>query len=250
MKSHNKISTRISQIISVSILLAAVVAIGITACNNVNSPNGAKGSLQVKLTDSPARFDSVMIDIQKVEVQNVDSANGWMAISDSSMMVNLLDLTNGATTVLGEKKLDPGTYPQIRLVLGPDNYVIKNGQRSDLKVPSGQQSGLKINVNAKIEPNVTYSLLLDFDSNRSISGTVQPIEAKPFVYGISDSDTLATAIPDSTSGEFKLIGLSDGTYSLSIVPSDTSAYRDTTITNIDVSPGQTKQLGTIVLSNK
>ncbi|HKI44827.1 MAG TPA: DUF4382 domain-containing protein, partial [Balneolales bacterium] len=275
---HNKFATRLSQIVSLSILVGAIVAIGVTACKNkITSSAGVNGNFQVALTDSPARFDSVMIDIQKVEVQNVDSTNGWTVINDSSMTVNLLDLTNGTYKVLGEKQLSTGTYPQIRLVLGPDNYVVKNGQRYSMTIPGGQQSGIKINAAARIEPDVTYTLLLDFDSNRSIvttgnssnpyilkpvirasneattgsiSGIIQPAEAKPVIYGISNSDTLATALPDTSSGVFKIIGLNAGAYTLSIIPADTTMYRDTTLTNVNVSTGETQQLGTITLRQK
>ncbi len=278
MKPQNKFATRLSQIVSLSILAGAIVAIGVTACKNkVTSSAGVNGNLQVKLTDSPARYDSVMIDIQKVEVQNVDSTNGWTTVNDSSMTVNLLDLTNGAYKILGEKQLGTGTYSQIRLVLGSGNYVVKNGQRYSLAVPSGQQSGIKINVDAKIEPEMTYTLLLDFDSNRSIvttgnsnnpyilkpvihaaneatsgsiSGIIQPAEAKPVIYGISNSDTLATALSDTTSGVFKIIGLNAGTYTLSIIPADTTMYQDTTLANVNVSTGETRQLGTITLKQK
>lgn len=192
-------------------------------------------------------------------------------------MVNLLDLTNGASKVLGEKPLSTGTYSQIRLILGSNNYVVKNGQRYNLMVPSSQQTGIKINTNISVESNTTYTLLLDFDSNRSvvktgngsnpyllkpviravnqantgsIAGTIQPVQAKLFIYAISDTDTVATAMADTTSGDFKMIGLNNGTYSLSIIPADTTVYADTTITNINVSMRETKQLGTIMLRKK
>ena len=278
MKRSSKFSIRLSQVVSLMILLAAAIAVGVTACkNNVTSnQSGTKGKLQVKLQDSPTRFDSVMIDIQKVEIQDADTASGWMALNDSSMSVNLLDLTNGTTKIIGEKPLTPGTYHQIRLILGTNNYVVINGQQYDLKVPSGQQSGLKINTDATIEPNITYTLLLDFDANRSvvqtgaamnfilkpviratneavtgaISGTIQPADAKPVIYAISSSDTLSSVMSDTTSGDFKLTGLPNNTYSLSIVPYDTTTYKDTTITNIDLSVGETKQVGTITLTHK
>ncbi len=278
MRQQSKFSIRLSQAVSLLILLASAIAFGISACKNnvISNPSVAKGKLQVKLQDSPARFDSVMIDIQKVEVQNADSTSGWIAINDSSMTVNLLDLTNGESKVIGEKPLATGTYHQIRLLLGSDNYVVMNGQQYALKVPSGQQSGLKINTNAKIEPNITYTLLLDFDANRSIvqagsslnfilkpviratnealtgviSGTVQPADAKPIIYTISSSDTVGSVLADTTMGDFNMTGLENGTYSISIVPYDTTAYNDTTITNIDVSVGETKQLGSITLTHK
>ena len=267
-----------SKSIAFGLMFIVLTLIWISGCNTVSSNSNQPGTLQVKLTDAPALYDSVMIDIQKVEVQNVDSTNGWVTVTDSSMMVNLLDLTNGAYKIIGQKQLDPGTYPQIRLVLGPNNYVVKNGIRIALTVPSGQQSGLKINANAIIKADYTYTLLLDFNAAKSIvstgngkisgslilkpvikatneaqtgaiSGTVSPASAKPVVYGISGADTVSTTYADTTSGDFKLIGLPSGSYNVSFVPADTT-YRDTTITGISVVAGQTQQLGAINFTKK
>ena len=266
------------KVIAFGLMFIVLTLIWISGCNTVSSNSSRPGTLQVKLTDAPALYDSVMIDIQKVEVQNVDSTNGWVTVNDSSMMVNLLDLTNGAYKIIGQKQLDPGTYPQIRLVLGPNNYVVKNGIRIALTVPSGQQSGLKINANATIKADYTYTLLLDFNAAKSIvstgngkitgslilkpvikatneaqtgaiSGTVSPASAKPVVYGISGTDTVSTTYADTTSGDFKLIGLPSGSYNVSFVPADTT-YRDTTITSVSVVAGQTQQVGAINFTQK
>ena len=50
-----------------------------------------------------------------------------------------------------------GTLGQIRLVLGPDNFVVLNDGIDDnadvpipLSTPSAQQSGLKLNVNKQM----------------------------------------------------------------------------------------------------
>ncbi len=272
------------KIIAFAVMLSTLALGWMSGCNKItsfNSRNNNPGTLQIKLTDAPAHYDSVMIDIQKVEVQGVDSSNvnSWQVVSDSSMMVNLLDLTNGAYKVIGEKRLEPGTYPQIRLILGSNNYVVVDGQQHALKVPSGQQSGLKINANATIKPGYTYTLLLDFNAARSIvhtgnshsanrkfilkpvirasneaitgaiAGTIAPAGTNPTVYGINGSDTVSTVFADTTTGEFKLVGLQAGTYSVSIVPADTT-YSDTTLTGVSVAVGQTQQLDTVTLSKK
>jgi hypothetical protein len=282
MKLHT--TNKQTKVIAFGIMLSTLALGWISGCNKITSSSFSSnlpGTLQIKLTDAPARFDSVMIDIQKVEVQTTDSSNAyvWTAVNDSSMMVNLLDLSNGAYKVLGQKQLAPGTYHQIRLVLGPNNYVVQNGQEYALKVPSGQQSGLKINVDATIKPNYTYTLLLDFNAAKSIvqtgnshsknskfilkpviratneaisgviSGTVSPANTNPTIYSISGTDTVSTAFADTTTGNFKMIGIPAGTYNVSFVPADTT-YRDTTITGVSVVAGQTQQLGTVTLSKK
>ncbi len=280
MKYHLFFSKQQTKTVAFGVMFNTLALVWLAGCNILASNNVERpGKLQIKLTDAPAGYDSVMIDIRKVEVQNVDSANGWVVVNDSATMVNLLDLTNGAYKVIGQKQLDPGTYSQIRLVLGPDNYVVENGQHHTLEVPSGQQSGLKIDVNATIKPGFTYTLLLDFDAARSIvetgnshsknskfilkpviravnealtgsiAGTVAPANARPAIYGINGADTVSTVFADTTSGEFKLIGFPAGIYDVSIVPADTT-YRDTTITGISVIAGQTQQLDTVILSKK
>lgn len=91
MNQQNKLSIRLSQAVSLSILLASVIAAGATACrNNVTTLTGGKSMLQVRLNHSPAQFDSVITDTGKVEVQNADSARGLIAVYDSSTMVNPL----------------------------------------------------------------------------------------------------------------------------------------------------------------
>ena len=84
----------------------------------------------------------------------------------------------------------------------------------------------------------------------SISGVIQPVETRAIIYGINNSDTVATALADTSSGVFKITGLNPGPYTLSIIPAGTTVYRDTTLTHIDVSTRETRQLGTISLMQK
>jgi hypothetical protein len=139
-----------------------------------------------------------------------------------------------------------------------------------LDISSGSQSGLKLNIHATIEPNTTYTLMLDFDAARSIvvsgnqsyklkpvirtvasetagtiTGTVDPPSAGPTIWAYGQSDTLTTTT-DPT-GAFKLAYLLPATYTVQIVPSDTT-YRDTTLTGVLVTAGNTTSIGTITLT--
>ena len=46
--------------------------------------------------------------------------------------------------------------------------VLDGGATQDLDVPSGAQSGLKINVGQDVQKNATLELKLDFDANASL----------------------------------------------------------------------------------
>jgi hypothetical protein len=154
--------------------------------------------------------------------------------------------------------------------------VVIDGEEHDMFVPSGEQTGIKLNVNAEIEPNITYTLLLDFDAARSvvkrgnqqageeyllkpvikatnqavtgnIAGAVDPVESYPFVYAIAGEDTLSSTKADTSNGEFQLIGLEEGTYTVSVDPTDES-YGSENVNDVEVTVGETTELDTINLS--
>jgi hypothetical protein len=241
----------------------------IAACSTNN--DSGMGTLKVGLTDAPANYDEVNIEILQVLVNRDEDAsepeddgeegdnedeNGWYSIMDDSMVVNLLDYQNGAILDLGETELEAGQYNQIRLLLGDNNTVVVDGETYNLTTPSAQQSGYKLNVQADVQEGQVYELIIDFDASRSIvvtgnnnyilkpvlrtvnlqeqasiSGTVLPLEAEPFVYAIMGEDTVGTQPDDN--GAFKLIGLEEGTYNVWFSPTN-EAYADSLVEGIEL----------------
>lgn len=258
-------------------LIAALFLLTSCDVSDDGSSDSTTGTLQVYLTDAPANFDAVWIDIEEVRIhRNEDSEiedndEGWITVSDDPIKVNLLDLTNGEFEVLGETELETGRYSQIRLILGDENEVVKDGVTHSLDTPSAQQSGLKLNIHADIEGGQVYTLLLDFDASRSvveagnsgkfllkpvirtvafaetgaIEGDIEPAESLPWVYAIAGADTVAGTRANSE-GEFRLIGLLSGSYRVAIDPS-ADGYSDEIINNVDVTAPDTTDLGLITL---
>lgn len=249
-----------------------------TSCDITDeSTSSSTGTLQVYLTDAPASYDAVWIDIEEVRVHVSDDDgieeddDGWVVVNDNPMRVNLLDLTNGEFEVLGETELESGHYSQIRLILGDDNEVVVDGVPQALKTPSAQQSGLKININAEIDDDEVYTLLLDFDASRSIveagnsgkfllkpvirtaelastgviEGIIEPAESLPWVYAIADGDTVAGTKAE-VDGEFRLVGLLSGSYTVAVDPS-VGDYLDKELFDVDVIAPDTTDIGIIVL---
>jgi hypothetical protein len=99
-----------------------------------------------------------------------DNSEGWTTLDNIKPGIyNLLDFSNGKDTLLAASTLPSGHISQIRLVLGENNsLVLKDGTTKLLKTPSGQTSGLKVQINADLEEDVTYVVLLDFDAAKSI----------------------------------------------------------------------------------
>jgi hypothetical protein len=241
---------------------------------NVN-PVEQNGRIKMYLVDSPATFDSVIICVTGVEVHKSgnDSTSGWFVINDSTRYFDLLLLANGASAVLGDTSLPAGQYTQIRLIIGAGSYVIDQGVKHDLEIPSGSQTGLKLIHQFTIEEGNLYELILDFNVEKSIvitgngkyklkptirvmpvvisgsiSGQVLPLEAQPTIWTVYGTDTITTYT--DLQGFFKLMALYQGNYNVNIIPADTMMYRDTVITAVQVNADQDTDIGLITLQPK
>jgi hypothetical protein len=144
---------------------------------------------QVLLTDAPGDFDEVWVDIDSVEVQ---SDAGWLTITDQPQSFDLLTLQNDVTAALGGVDLTPGHYGQLRLMVS-NSFVVVEGEAEDMKIASGAQTGIKINLDADIADAMQYTVVVDFDANKSVKATGQGWLMTPVIHV---KDLVATPIPD------------------------------------------------------
>ena len=141
------------------------------------------GTLKLSITDAPAcGYDHVFITVKEIRVHQsedaVDGDEGWQTIPviDAPRRIDLLELTNGVLEELGQTVLPAGKYTQMRLLLADNddiplaNSIVLSDSKNEipLKTPSGQQSGIKMNVDIMIEPNTVADFVLDFDACKSV----------------------------------------------------------------------------------
>ncbi|WP_242926264.1 DUF4382 domain-containing protein [Pontibacter vulgaris] len=246
--------------------------LGFSACND-DSENTGTAKMQVRMTDAPGDYEEVNIDIKSVQIikeGDTDEAD-WITMEEIHPGIyNLLDFANGRDTLLASANLPAGTISQIRLILGDNNTLkLKDGTTVALKTPSGQTSGIKLKIDAELEEDVTYMLLLDFDAAKSIvprgngqynlkpvvrtitqaiaggiKGKVTPAEYKPGIYVISAAnDTIGGFANDN--GDFLIKGVPAGTYKVKFYTEGNA--HDKTIENVSVTQNQVKDLGTVEL---
>jgi len=155
----------------------------------------ANGTLRLSLTDAPScGYDNAYVTVEKVRVHKSSSAGdadaGWSEVVLAvPQRVDLLSLNNGTLLPLGQTELPAGTYTQMRLVLAANtaaqpmaNAVTPSGgDETALTTPSGQQSGLKMNVNLEVPAGQVADFAIDFDACRSFvkAGNSGKILLKP-----------------------------------------------------------------------
>ena len=166
--------------------LPVVVAAALAACggggsSDAGAPIGTMGTLRVSLTDAPAcGFDHVYVTVEKVRIHSSSTAEaadaGWTDITLATpQRIDLLALSNGAMTTLGQAQLAAGTYQQLRLVLAANttanplanSVVVTGGSEQAVDTPSAMQSGLKMNANLTVAADKIADFAIDFDACRS-----------------------------------------------------------------------------------
>lgn len=158
--------------------IIALFALGAIGCEK--APTGS-GAMTVKMKDAPIDFDSVNVEVLRVEVNY--SGSGWVTLPTNAGMYNLLDLQNDVTAVLSSNvELPVGKINQMRLILGNDNYVVAGNVVTTLELSSQDKTGLKFNLDATINNGETVEVLIDFDAAKSIVITGNgSIKLKPVV---------------------------------------------------------------------
>ena len=140
---------------------------------NPGTPAAPEGTgLSFALTDAPvADAKHVYVTIESVAVAKEDGS--WIEVPlKNETEIDLLSLQGGLTTALAEiTTIEPGTYTQTRLVLSetaPSRLIDLSGVEHTLKVPSGSESGLKINQSIVVEAGKTSHFTIDFDLRKSL----------------------------------------------------------------------------------
>lgn len=240
------------------------------SCKKDDKTNQSAQTARVNmhLTDAPADYDAVYIDIQSVEV----TMEGSAAVTIPAVrpgVYDLLKFKNGMDTLLARADIPAGKISQMRLILGVNNSIVVDGKTYAMNTPSAQESGLKLNLKQEFAAGGSYDVWLDFDAAKSIvetgsgkfqlkpviraysaltdgrvKGYVLPGTALATVY-LSDGANTYAAIP-APDGFFMFAGIPEGTYSVTL-DAAVVTFTDITINNVQVKYGATADLGVTTL---
>ena len=171
--------------------LFAASGLVLSACDAFDSSGSGRANLTVRMTDAPFPFDlaaEANVSITKIEllasgddeaeddstVAARESADRIVlfdaAVEGGPFDLNLLDLRDGVDTTLVSSLSIPadGSYRQLRFYVGDDaSVVFTDGREFRLKLPSAQQSGIKVMLPAFEADGEDVDVLIDFDVEKS-----------------------------------------------------------------------------------
>lgn len=257
-------------------LLALLLAALLSSCESFD--NSPKALVNVLLIDSPAQWDSVIVEIQGVELDFVpDGREGdiqkiFLPYEPGDKEVDVSQLVGGTALPVARSEMQLGQITGITLRLGPANSLFLDEDQYSLDLPGGNTDYFQP-LAVDLEQGISYDLILDFDLEKSIqvtnpnplelnfnptiaaftgigrgdlSGSISPSEVRPVIYAIQENDSVSTHT--NTSGFF-LFRLEPGAYTVFIDPKD-SKYQTDTLFNVKVEAGKTTALDRITLVRK
>jgi Domain of unknown function (DUF4382) len=172
---------------------ATVLLTGFSSCSKNESSTNQK--IDIYLTDGPADFDAVKIEILAVDVK-VDTSSEhrnddhygdnddhrddhlrrrdeygvWQTVNFTPGVVDLLQLRNGIDSLIASVAVN-GTVRKIRFTLGSNNTVVVNGVSQPLTLLNPTQNYLYVSLKERHRGRGTGGSLavwVDFDLSRSI----------------------------------------------------------------------------------
>jgi hypothetical protein len=160
------------------ILVAAAVATVLAACGGEDdgSATPKTGTLKVGITDAPVDFaDQVVVQFSGVELKPRDGEA--FSIDFPSKRLDLLELQGSRRALLLDGETVPaGEYEWLRLKVdadpnvGGDSYVRleTGGEECEMRVPSGDQTGLKLVRGFTVGAGAITDFTIDFDLRKSV----------------------------------------------------------------------------------
>ena len=266
-------------------VIVIIMSLGFQSCSDDKDSNTT--NIQLKLIDAPGDYKEVNIEIIDIQYNSSDSEDSWRSftpVDGYPINIDLTELIAGNSLLLTDEIIPSGMLKQIRLVLSNNNTIVIEGEINPihLDTPSAQQSGLKLKLDAELEPGFSYTFILDWDVQKSIvkAGNSGKYLLKPVirvntevnsgsisgkVIGEVQGDNIDDAVPlkditvsiyttgdtyiaeslTNENGDFIIQGLGAGNYKIKIENYDYINYESAEV--ITVTVGDIINVGTIEL---
>ncbi len=171
-----------NQLLGMIVVFIAMMSFGLSSCSNDEDING-EGQIKLNITDAPIDEDGVTgVFITFIGIEYQKEGGAWQTAEEfeGPVTINLLELQNGRTELLGNFTAGAGKYTGVRFMLdaatrgsnpsNPGSYIaFEDGSQAPLFVPSGEQTGYKTVGEFTVPLNGTVEITADFDLRKSVA---------------------------------------------------------------------------------
>jgi len=166
-----------------SFVALSSISLMLISCAGENDPSS--GSISISVTDAPVdTAEKVVVEFSGVEIKPVGGEVIGFDFTDKCIpdptlcQIDLLALTDGISAfLLDGEDVPSGDYSSMRFLVNAekdvrDSYIVVGGKEFELRIPSGAQSGLKLNRGFAVPAGGAASFTIDFDLRKSVHNPV------------------------------------------------------------------------------
>ncbi|MFB6250023.1 MAG: DUF5666 domain-containing protein [Salinibacter sp.] len=157
-----------------ALLVLITGALFVGGCDSSGQQTGpVEGTLTLRLTGASASLDSAVVTVDRATLmgRTDDGEDVAVPLSEEPRTLDLLRLQDGAMAILADRVgVVEGTYTELRLTIGGTNYVVVDGEKVPLSLPSDTQPRPRVVLpELSIETDEDrLDLTLDFDVEDSV----------------------------------------------------------------------------------
>lgn len=155
--------------------LASALLAALAGCGGGGGGSADGGTLTLAVTDAAVdAAEHVYVQFSGLEIQPAEGDRITIDYA-APKTIDLLALQGGQRALLLEDyALAPGAYSWIRLKVNAeadgtyDSYIVIDGAQYELRIPSGSETGLKLNTTFTIVEDAESDFTIDFDLRQSV----------------------------------------------------------------------------------
>lgn len=261
---------------SFSILFALAIVI-LSGCGS--SDDSPKALVNLILVDNPAKWDSVLVEIEGVDVEmlvegrETSSQTFYLEYKTGDKVIRVSDLVAGRALVIGRDELPLGKIIGLKVRMGTEHTLFQGDKGYGMPLKEISNSIIALDADVDLESGLSYDIILDLDLEASvvqtsatpltfqlspifsvieaagageISGRIAPTALRPVIYVIQGPDSISTHT--NLSGAY-LARVSPGNYSIYFDPRN-AAYVPLLVKDLKVESALTTELEPITFVRK
>ncbi|WP_192347447.1 DUF4382 domain-containing protein [Algoriphagus sp. Y33] len=166
-------------------LLSIVYVLFFTSCEDPDS--SPKALLNVILVDAPAKWDSVFVEVEGVDIdvlvegRESQTQTFFLEYKSGNKRIKVSELVGGNALLIGRNELPIGQITNAKIILGENHSMFLDEKRYELKLSDPSENEISLPAAIVMEQGISYDLFLDLDLEKSI---VQVSES-PLTYDLN-----------------------------------------------------------------
>ena len=128
--------------------------------------HGSYEASSARSSQTISGIEALLLTVREIVI--IDDNGRHITILKEDRIIDIITASRSDPVLLSSVSVEPGVYKELRLVLKEENTIRIAGETHSIKIPSGEQSGLKLKGPFEIPRGRLFTLNIELDTERSV----------------------------------------------------------------------------------